>query len=284
MADTLPPPLVPAGVRVLRASPRLVLTRAYLFGDAGAAPPPPEDIVARLRLAMAGHDAEPPASLPNDDRELARLSGAGSRWSRLKLSAMDGWVLCSDNRWYHPAVAAWVVDEWRLSQAQSSRAAKRWAKVRADAGAPPNDAAPVPRHTDSHTRAMPTSGSDAIPATSTSKKESNHLPRVRARDSRSGTIQQVGMLLPIRGGGSGHSGRWADQNARDAYAVQACIAYLPGRDEGERWAIALAAEDTDNPNHERAVGLMLKASREAGVGWVSPSRRGERQKMEGGQG
>jgi Protein of unknown function (DUF1376) len=47
----------------------------------------------------------PAASLPDDDRVLAHLSGTGAKWRKIKPVAMRGFILCSDGRWYHPIVA-----------------------------------------------------------------------------------------------------------------------------------------------------------------------------------
>jgi len=68
--------------------------------------------------------------------------------------------------------------------------------------------------------------------------------------------------------------RWRDPTNRDAFAVQRCVPYLPGRDDGERWLVAIAAEDPASPGHQDAVSHMLAAAKRAGVGWVSPERRG----------
>ena len=77
--------------------------------------------------------------------------------------------------------------------------------------------------------------------------------------------------------------RWRDATNRDAFAVQRCVPYLPGRDDGERWLIAIAAEDPAAAGHQDAVSQMLAAAKRAGVGWVSPERRakpGERRAAE----
>lgn len=76
------------------------------------------------------------------------------------------------------------------------------------------------------------------------------------------------------GSGVSGSGSFASQQARDEFAVAACIPHLPGRDDSERWAVAMVAEDPSSPDHERACREMRRAAKAAGVGWVSPSRRG----------
>jgi uncharacterized protein YdaU (DUF1376 family) len=43
----------------------------------------------------------PAGSLPNDERILSSFSGAGRRWAKVRKMAMRGFILCSDNRYYH---------------------------------------------------------------------------------------------------------------------------------------------------------------------------------------
>ena len=72
----------------------------------------------------------PAASLPNDDRVLAHLSGAGSKWKKLKSMALRGFVLCDDGRLYHPVVAEKANEAWAKKQSYRERSkkgnAKRW--------------------------------------------------------------------------------------------------------------------------------------------------------------
>ncbi|MDT0507521.1 DUF1376 domain-containing protein [Novosphingobium sp. MMS21-SN21R] len=67
----------------------------------------------------------PAASLPDDDRVLAHLSGAGSKWKKVKDMALRGFIKCSDGRLYHPVVAEKANDAWdRRSGFQEKRANK----------------------------------------------------------------------------------------------------------------------------------------------------------------
>jgi hypothetical protein len=72
----------------------------------------------------------PAASLPDDPRILAHLSGSGSRWSKVAAVALRGWVKCSDGRLYHPVIAEKAREAWsfRLLQRERSKRAneKRW--------------------------------------------------------------------------------------------------------------------------------------------------------------
>lgn len=80
----------------------------------------------------------PAASLPDDDRVLAHLSGAGPRWKKVKEMALRGWIKCSDGRFYHPVVAEKAKEAWKHRLAQRERAEKRWGKK--------DDATAMPRH------------------------------------------------------------------------------------------------------------------------------------------
>lgn len=68
----------------------------------------------------------PAASLPNDDRILAHLSGTGSRWPKVRAMALRGWVECSDGRLYHPVVAEKARHAWKQREQQRARANRRW--------------------------------------------------------------------------------------------------------------------------------------------------------------
>jgi hypothetical protein len=57
----------------------------------------------------------PAASIPDDDIELAQLAGFGraiSEWLKVRDEALQGWVMCSDGRWYHPVVAEKALEAW----------------------------------------------------------------------------------------------------------------------------------------------------------------------------
>lgn len=58
----------------------------------------------------------PAASLPHDDRILAQLAGFGrvvKEWMKIRGGALRGWVLCSDERLYHPVVAEKAIEAWQ---------------------------------------------------------------------------------------------------------------------------------------------------------------------------
>ena len=66
----------------------------------------------------------PAGSLPDDDRVLAHLTGAGSRWRRLRAMALRGFVKCDDGRFYHPVVCEKVLEAWQMRLRQRERSAK----------------------------------------------------------------------------------------------------------------------------------------------------------------
>jgi hypothetical protein len=68
----------------------------------------------------------PAASLPDDDRVLAHLTGLGPRWKKVREMALHGWVKCSDGRLYHPVIAEKALEAWKHRQSQRDRANKRW--------------------------------------------------------------------------------------------------------------------------------------------------------------
>ena len=91
----------------------------------------------------------PAASLPNDDRVLAHLSGAGSKWKKVKEMALRGFILCDDGRLYHPVVAEKAMEAWgkRVSYRERSRKGneKRWASNKDSAEQSISDPLAIPK-------------------------------------------------------------------------------------------------------------------------------------------
>lgn len=91
----------------------------------------------------------PAASLPDDDRILARMAGYSlTEWPALKAMALKGWELCSDGRLYHPLIADLAVKASLKRRGQAERANSRWAKARTG-----KTASAMPRHEKSHATA-----------------------------------------------------------------------------------------------------------------------------------
>jgi hypothetical protein len=74
-----------------------------------------EGFRAAVMLWCAAWHQVPAASLPNDDRMLARLAGYGrdlDGWKEVKEDAIRGFVECSDGRIYHPEIAERAKSAW----------------------------------------------------------------------------------------------------------------------------------------------------------------------------
>lgn len=84
-----------------------------------------EEFKAAVMLWCVAWHQVPAGSLPNDDRLLARHSGAGSAWKRVKAEALRGFVECSDGRLYHATIAEKAIEAWeaKLKQRERTRAA-----------------------------------------------------------------------------------------------------------------------------------------------------------------
>lgn len=90
----------------------------------------------------------PAGSLPDDDRILAHLSGAGARWRKVRDMALRGWIRCTDGRLYHPVVAEKARDAWQARLAQrarteAARAARAAKRQDSDSGNAPPVTTPV---------------------------------------------------------------------------------------------------------------------------------------------
>jgi hypothetical protein len=124
--SVLPEPLVPADCD-LRGLPFMPLYGDRLFASETWISATPEAKVAALRLWWHAYSREIPASsLPDNDVLLADYAGYGvaiKAWLKIKPSAMRGWVMCADGRWYHPVVAELTKEAWaaRVSNRERQR-------------------------------------------------------------------------------------------------------------------------------------------------------------------
>ena len=92
----------------LKDFPYMPLDVARLRDSDLAALETPEACWAAVLLWCASWHQIPAASLPNDDRVLAKLAGFGrvvKEWEKVKDGALRGWLLCDDGRLYHPVIA-----------------------------------------------------------------------------------------------------------------------------------------------------------------------------------
>lgn len=116
----IPHPLVPAEVDLNGMSympleiSRLMNSDLFVLSTG-------DEFKAAVALWCKSWQQVPAASLPNNDRILAHLSGAFQKWNKLKAMAMQGWILCSDGRFYHPVVAEKALSAWEQRQDYEDR-------------------------------------------------------------------------------------------------------------------------------------------------------------------
>src|SRR5690242_8109893 len=115
MMNSLPAPLVPVECD-LRDFAFMPLDVQRLRDSDLAGLETPEACWAAVLLWCAAWHQMPAASLPDDDRLLAKFAGyqgALEKWQMVKSGALRGWVKCSDGRLYHPVVAEKAKESWR---------------------------------------------------------------------------------------------------------------------------------------------------------------------------
>jgi hypothetical protein len=116
-------PLTPAECD-LQDFPFMPLHVARLRDSDLAATVDPEAAWYAVMLWAASWHQIPAASLPNDDQVLTRLCGLGrdvKTFRKNRTGAMHGFVLCDDDRWYHPVVAEQANAAWKAKQEQRWR-------------------------------------------------------------------------------------------------------------------------------------------------------------------
>jgi hypothetical protein len=114
MSEQLPEPLVPADVD-LRDFEFMPFSVARFRDSALVAEREPEEIVAAVLLWSASWHQVPASSLPDNDKQLARLAGYARSvrdFLKVKEGAMHGLMRCSDGRWYHSVVAEKAAEGW----------------------------------------------------------------------------------------------------------------------------------------------------------------------------
>lgn len=111
---TRPAPLVPADVD-LRNFEYMPLRVTRLPGSGFTSSVSAEEFRAGVLLWCASWHEVPAGSLPDDDKQLARLAGYGfavREWQRVREGALYGWQKCSDGLLYHERVAEVVLKSW----------------------------------------------------------------------------------------------------------------------------------------------------------------------------
>lgn len=94
-----------------------------------------DEFKAAFRLWCKAWHQVPAGSVPNDDRVLATLAGLEGKprmWAKVRDMALRGFILCSDNRLYHPEVVAVVMSAVKKSRAGRDSAGKRWGSKSGD--------------------------------------------------------------------------------------------------------------------------------------------------------
>ncbi len=150
MSESIFEPPVPPDCD-LRGMPFMPLDVVRLVDSDLAALSTGDEFKAAVILWCKAWAQIPAASLPNDDRILARLAGLSlSEWQIVREAALRGFIECSDGRLYHAVIAEKAAEAWAHRQKQRDRANKRWGK---DGDTPPSggksdsaDATAMPRH------------------------------------------------------------------------------------------------------------------------------------------
>jgi hypothetical protein len=113
--NQLPAPLTPADCN-LQDFAFMPLDVARLRDSDMAAYESPEACWAAVLLWSAAWHQVPAASLPDDDRFLAKAAGYGrvvKEWANVRDGALHGWIKCADGRLYHPVVAEKALESWK---------------------------------------------------------------------------------------------------------------------------------------------------------------------------
>ena len=128
-----PPPMTPldCDLRGLQYMPLDVnrLLDSDIFGRSTG-----DEFKAALCLWLKSRGQVPAASLPDDERQLARFCSVSlAEWRTLSDCALHGWVKCADGRLYHAVVAEKALTAWieRIAHRKRSAAghAKRYGHV-----------------------------------------------------------------------------------------------------------------------------------------------------------
>jgi hypothetical protein len=115
---TVPPPLTPADCD-LRAFRDMPLDIGRFRQSDLVTEEEPEAVVAALMLWGAAWHEVPAASVPDNDRWLAKAAGYGralDAWRKVREGALRGFVLCSDGRLYNRTLAEKACSAWDSRQ------------------------------------------------------------------------------------------------------------------------------------------------------------------------
>jgi len=163
----------------------------------------------------------PAASLPDNDRILAHLSGAGAAWPAVKAMALHGWVKCADGRLYHPTVAEKANAAWEQRQAHRSRTEAATAARAAKRDATKTDNANVTNDTEQNVTNNVTSNvTENVASTKGEGRESEgkdrEEPSPSAQSARTGAR---GTRLPVDWQPSAEDRAYAEEMGLDCRRV-----------------------------------------------------------------
>lgn len=117
-------PLTPAACD-LRGLPFMPLDCARLLESDLFALTTGDEFKAALSLWCKSWTQVPAASMPDDERLLAKAAGLSlSDWRGVADMALKGWTLCDDGRLYHPVVAEKALAAWLERIAHREKSAK----------------------------------------------------------------------------------------------------------------------------------------------------------------
>lgn len=105
----------------LRGMPYYPLDIVRLFDSDFYALATGDEFRAAVSLWCKAFLQDPAGSLPDDDRILAHLSGAGANWPIVRDMALRGFVKYRDGRLRHPVVVEKVTAAWEARVAQRAR-------------------------------------------------------------------------------------------------------------------------------------------------------------------
>lgn len=129
-----PPPLVPSDIDLAGLDGFILHVNRLLSSDLVAMATPEALGVAVTLWCRAWQQR---CSLPDDEAQLARISGAGRRWKVVREMALRGFIRCSDGRLYHPVLAEEALRAWKKRceyRAQRDAARSRMESLRKNRG------------------------------------------------------------------------------------------------------------------------------------------------------
>ena len=138
---TRPPALTPINCD-LRDFQFMPLYVASLRDSELASNETPEACWAAVLLWAASWHQVPAASIPNDDKWMAKAAGYGrvvKEWMRVRSGALRGFIECDDGRLYHPVVAEKAREAWH------SKLEQRWR----------TECARIKKHNERHHTSLP---------------------------------------------------------------------------------------------------------------------------------